>query len=86
MSRLHKRPDCLATENDDRHYSDSDAGKAAEVCRGTNDRETDHLKNADDGTDQPQAQSHADLVWVRARPHLMSMPGFIAGVSVRSIA
>jgi hypothetical protein len=26
------------------------------------------------------------LVWVRARPHLMSMPGFIAGVSVRSIA
>ena len=86
MPSLHKSPDCLATENDDRHYPNSNAGEAAEVCRGTNDRETDHLEDSNGSTDQPQAQSHADLVRVRTRLHLMSMPVPIAGVSVCSFA
>jgi len=86
MPPLHKGPDRLAPENDDRHNPDSNGGEATEVCRGTNDRETDDLEDADGGTDQPQAHSHTNFVRVRARPHLMSMPGSIAGTSVRSFA
>ena len=84
MPPLRKGPDRLAAENDNRHNPDSNGGEAVEVCRGTNDRETDDLEDADGDTDQPQAQSHTDLVRVRARPHLMSMPGSVAGIGVRS--
>ena len=86
MPPLRKSPNRLAPEDDDRDDPDSDGRKAVEVCRSTDDHEKDNLEDADGGTYQPQAQSHADLLRVRARLHLMSMSGSIAKALVRYFA
>ena len=84
MPPLRKGPDRLAPEDDDCDDPDSDGGEAVEVCRSTDDHEKDNLEDADGRTNQPQAQSHADLFRVRANLHLMSMSGSIVKARVRS--